>query len=242
MGFMGKSKLTTCSTFPAAPPPKSKPRAARSVQTMTTAEPSWKSPSTNSFMLAWRPSTVMSPLYITTGSSASCSAYSTAWHEAMVLQNTIVFFAPRKSPLTICSTTAILSTLPGQSMNRCLRFGADLCSDGVSMICKSGSSSRISRITFSDMVADTTTHCFPSGFFLSGRSSLRISSPKPASKSVSASSSTRCVTPDMCMFPFSTCFTIRPGVPTTRSSGRFSACRCAANLSPPMMSSELNLA
>mmetsp|Transcript_14669 Transcript_14669/g.61914 ORF Transcript_14669/g.61914 Transcript_14669/m.61914 type:complete len:244 (-) Transcript_14669:384-1115(-) len=243
---MGKSKFSTWSTFWPSPPPKSNPRAARSVHTMTTAVPSSKSPSTNSRIECCLPSTVMSPLYITTGTSLSLSANSTAWHDGIVLQNTMVFFPARKSPATICSITAILSTEPGQSTKRCFRLGADLCSEGVSMITKSSSSSRIIRTTFSDIVADTTTALFvvfPSGCgFLSGRKSRLISSPKPASNSVSASSSTTCVTADMNKLPSSMCLIKRPGVPTTTSSGRSSCCRCVANLSPPMMSSLLKRA
>ena len=126
MGFMGKSKLTTWSTLPPSPPPKSNPRAAKSVHTITTAVPSACDPSTNSRMLSLRSSAVMSPLYITTAVSDSFRENSTAWQLGMVLQNTMVFLPDLKSPLTICSTTAILSTLPGQSTNLCLRLGADL--------------------------------------------------------------------------------------------------------------------
>ena len=73
-------------------------------------------------------------MYMTTRNSASLSENSTAWQLGMVLQNTMVFLPDLKSPLTICSTMAILSTLPGQSTNLCLRLGADLCRLGVSIL------------------------------------------------------------------------------------------------------------
>mmetsp|Transcript_1374 Transcript_1374/g.3052 ORF Transcript_1374/g.3052 Transcript_1374/m.3052 type:complete len:224 (-) Transcript_1374:793-1464(-) len=160
----------------------------------------------------------------------------------MVLQNTMTFFPVRKSPDTICSTTAILSTDPGQSMNRCFRLGAERCRLGVSIVCKPGSSWATILATFSAMVADTMMHCFPAGLFCIGRRSRRTSSAKPFSNRVSASSRMMWVTPERNMLPSSTCFIRRPGVPTTTSSGRLSCSRCVANFSPPIMSSDENRA
>mmetsp|Transcript_5345 Transcript_5345/g.13632 ORF Transcript_5345/g.13632 Transcript_5345/m.13632 type:complete len:304 (+) Transcript_5345:268-1179(+) len=239
MEFMGKSKFTTWSTLT---PPKSSPRAARSVQISTTALPSSWSPSTKSHMAAVRPSTVMSPLYITTGSSASFSAYSTAWHDGIVLQNTITLEPDRKSEDTICSSTAILSMEPGQSMKRCLRLGAERCREDVTTVCRSGSSSEIILATLAAMVAETMTHCLPAGLFLSGRSRKRMSSPNPASNSVSASSKMMWLTLPRYRLPSSTCLTRRPGVPTTTSRERSSISFCTLNFSPPMISSELKRA
>eukprot|EP00982_Pelagococcus_subviridis_P013883 31287-Pelagococcus_subviridis.AAC.14 len=209
---------------------------------MTTRELSSAAPLTNASMLSALFSDVMSPLYITTGSPASTSAYSTAWHDGIVFANTIVFFPALKSPSMSCVTTAILSIDPGQSTNLCFKFGAARCKDGVSIFSIPGKSSSIVFTTLSDIVAETITQLFPSGFFCSGPRSTLMSSPNPASKSVSASSSTTCVTRPKYMFPSLTCFTSLPGVPTTTSNDRSSCVRCVANLSPPITSAEENLA